>query len=81
MRLHYATGVRWIRLSSVGWEVWVQVAMAEGNNSLIMGASTKGVGHYMWTSVTLLVFERAKDMVFGQGVGGWRCVFLMCCRC
>ena len=44
VRLHYATGVRWIRKPSVhpfGWEVRVQVVLAEGNKSLVMGASSK----------------------------------------
>ena len=43
------------------------VALAEGNRSSVMGASTKGNGHYIWTSGTPLVLERAKDMLFGQG--------------
>ena len=42
--------------------------LAEGNRSLIMVASTKGGGHYIWTSGNPL--ERAKDMVFGKGAGG-----------
>ena len=72
MRLHYATGIQWIGKPSVhpfGWEVRVHVALAEGNISLVMGVSMKGAGHYIWTSGTPLVLERAKDMVFGQGAG------------
>ena len=71
MSLHYAIGVGWMRKSSVhpfGWEVQ-RDALAEGNESLIMGVSTKGAGHYIWTSGTTLVLERAKDMLFGQGTG------------
>ena len=34
-----------------------------------MGASTKGAVHYIWTTDTPLVLERAKDMLFGQGAG------------
>ena len=61
--------------------------LAEGNKSLIMGASAKGAGHYIWTSGTLLLLERAKDMVFGQGVGVGEVAppcplaFLACCCC
>ena len=45
VRLHFATGVQWIRkpgFRPFGWEVRVQVALAEGNRSLVPGASTKG---------------------------------------
>ena len=45
------------------------VALAESNKSLIMGASTKGAGHHIWTSGTPLVLERAKNMIFGKGAG------------
>ena len=44
----------------------MQVALVRDNRSLVMGASMKGAKHYMWTSGTLLVVERAKDMVFGH---------------
>ena len=50
MRLHFATGIRWIQKPNVhpfGWEVQVQVALVEANGSLLMGGSTKGAGHYI----------------------------------
>ena len=72
VRLHFATGVRWVRKPQAqpfGWEVRVQIALAAGHGSLVMGVSTKGAGHYNWTTGTPLVLERAKDMLFGQGAG------------
>ena len=47
----------------------MQVVLPEGNRSLVMGASTKGPGHCIWTSGTPLAFQWTKDMIFGQGAG------------
>ena len=47
----------------------MQVALAEGHKSLVMGAGTKGAGHYIWTCGTPLVLKQVKDMIFGQGAG------------
>ena len=51
VRLHFAIGVPWIKKPSVH----VQIALAEGNRSLAMGASTKGARHCIRTSGTPLV--------------------------
>ena len=77
MRLHYAGKVRWVTQTHTkhhpfGWGVRVRVMLAGGARDLVMGESTKGEGHHLWTNGILGLLSQLKNMVFGPqaGVGG-----------
>ena len=52
-----------------GWEVRIRVALAAGSREVVMGVSTKGIGHYVWTCGTPRLLSQVKDMIFGPQAG------------
>ena len=77
---HCAMGVRWIKKPHVHpfrWEVRVWVALATWSCDLVLGASTRGEGHYVWMSGTPHVLAQVRDK--GLGWGKWWACDTHCC--